>query len=88
MNRKDLLSFIKDFFILTAYILSAFFIIITGVLLVPSLIKIDGDASLLLYLLGMFSFAVILIYSGMKKIGSFVKIKKEITKAQKEVINK
>ncbi len=68
MEKEEVITFIKECIILLAFLLSAFWIIITGVHLIPQIAEgvSDGDLLPLFYALGTLCFSVIVVYTGLK----------------------
>ena len=71
--KSNSVIFIKECIILFAFIISAFWIIITGVFIIPSIADRASDENLLplLYSLGTLAFSVMIIYSGFKYLKVF-----------------
>lgn len=79
MEKEEVITFFKECAILLAFSLSAFWIIITGVSLLPQLAEGVSDTNLLplFYALGTVCFSVIIIYTGLKYLNVIGPNKKE-----------
>ncbi len=68
MKKEEVITFIKECIILFAFLLSAFWIIATGVELIPQITEAASEGGLLplFYSLGTICFAAIVGYIGLK----------------------
>jgi len=72
--KNKILEFIKDCIIILVVMLSGFWIIVTGLYILPQLAKNIPKNSLipLFYILGTLCFSTIIIYKGLKYVFSLV----------------